>query len=196
MKKISLFNVLLFATAILFAGASLSSCGSGDDNKSNPEDNNGQSSDEDFGSDGLKGYWVQNTWNQYRPNYDKVTGYRSSLFYFDGEGGGTLWYWVTTLDNVENKSKYVADKIGTFYDTVDGSTKDYFYTKFFMDISPLAGGGQSEEVDTRTYAIEYFVRGTTMSIYFGSESMMLNVSTGSKTSSGSINNFHTLKKVN
>ena len=40
MKKSSFFNVLLFATAILFAGTSFTSCGS-DDNKSNPEDGGG-----------------------------------------------------------------------------------------------------------------------------------------------------------
>ena len=42
MKKISLFNVLLLAAAILFTGTSLTSCGSdGDENKSNPEDGGG-----------------------------------------------------------------------------------------------------------------------------------------------------------
>ncbi len=39
MKINSFFSVLLFVAAILFAGASLTSCGSDDDNKSNPEDN-------------------------------------------------------------------------------------------------------------------------------------------------------------
>ncbi len=43
MKINSFFSVLLFAAAILFAGASLSSCGDGDDNKNNPEGGGGDS---------------------------------------------------------------------------------------------------------------------------------------------------------
>jgi len=43
MKINSFFSTLLFAAAILFAGASLSSCGDGDDNKNNPEGGGGDS---------------------------------------------------------------------------------------------------------------------------------------------------------
>lgn len=43
MKINSFFSVLLFVAAILFAGASLSSCGDGDDNKNNPEGGGGDS---------------------------------------------------------------------------------------------------------------------------------------------------------
>ena len=114
MKKISLFNVLLFAAAILFAGASLTSCGSGDDNKSNPEDNNGQSSNSDGGSDGLRGYWIQNTWDEYQfetnvaPGWvwTHVNGLKTYLIYLDGEGGGTIYTEVTTPDQVENNREY------------------------------------------------------------------------------------------
>ena len=57
MKKYPLFDVLLFATAILFAGASLTSCGS-DDDKSNPE-SGGSSENSTSTKDGIIGWYCQ-----------------------------------------------------------------------------------------------------------------------------------------
>ncbi len=68
MKKISFFNVLLFAAAILFAGASFTSCGS-DDNKNNPEEGGGSSDDQ---SSLLVGKWTRTTSESF-PGSD-VTG--------------------------------------------------------------------------------------------------------------------------
>lgn len=223
MKKISLFNVLLFAAAILFAGALLSSCGSGDDNKSNPEDNNGQSSDEDFGSDGLKGYWVWNNWQDaiieswtywtygnYSPTRETETsGQVARMIFLDGEGGGTMHTSVTTLDRVNNDSKFVSSDLGLFYDTSDGSTKEFYsFDKTYGHVrysgypSYMSGNENRDWTDNyfmdRVSALKYYIQGSTLTIFYNNttETQDLNVSTGSKTSSGSVNYFHRLKKVN
>ncbi len=57
MKKNSFFSVLLFAAAILFTGASLTSCGS-DDDKSNPE-SSGSSENSTSTKDGIIGWYCQ-----------------------------------------------------------------------------------------------------------------------------------------
>ncbi len=192
MKKISLFNVLLFAAAILFAGASLTSCGSGDDNKSNPEGNNGQSSNSDGGSDGLRGYWIQNTWDEYQfetnvaPGWvwTHVNGLKTYLIYLDGEGGGTIYTEVTTPDQVENNSKYLSTKFGTFYDSTNGTTKDYYGSKQYIH-------SESPSHISISSPINYYINGTTMTIFYNNStaSLQLNVS------GSNVNNYHKITKV-
>lgn len=75
MRKISFFNVVLFAAAMLFAGASLTSCGDDkDDNKENPENNQGGEGDESSTdkSSQLVGKWIRTTSEEF-PGSD-VTG--------------------------------------------------------------------------------------------------------------------------
>lgn len=60
---------------------------------------------------------------------EKIMGQESDMIYLDGDGGGTIYFAVTTPDHAANNAKYIADKIGTFLDSADGTTKDYHFIK-------------------------------------------------------------------
>lgn len=93
---------------------------------------------------------------------EKIMGQESDMIYLDGDGGGTIYFAVTTL------------------------YKKYWHS----DVITL--GSNLEDISTgKSYPIEYYVNGTTMTIYYNNvtQSMQLNVS------SGNVNGYHCLKKV-
>lgn len=189
MKKSFYFFSLLLG--LVFGMVMFTACGSGDDNKNNPE----SSGVTDFGSDGLKGYWLRNTWTEWDlesgPGMSDIKGQYSRLIYLDGEGGGTVYQCVSTLDHSANNSKYLAGKVGTFTDTVDGSTKDYHFPHLYSLLS------KKESIIDETFPLEYFVRGTTMTVYYPDYSSdMWNATLGNSTTSGQISGYHRLNKVN
>ena len=120
-------------------------------------------------------------------------GQVSDLIYLDGDGGGTIYFSVTTLDHAANNSKYLAGKVGTFLDTADGTTKDYHFSKrYFHSDGSITMNGSAEDIsEGKSFPIEYYIKGTTMTIYYNNvtQSMQLNVS------SDNVNGYHRLKKV-
>lgn len=81
MKINSFFSVLLFVAAILFAGASLSSCGDGDDNKNNPE-GGGNSGD---GSKSQGQWYIELGRNSQTPyTVDLIQVYIDATTYYHG----------------------------------------------------------------------------------------------------------------
>ena len=189
---------------LVFGMMTFTACGGGDDD--NGGNDSGQTSggditpQEDYGTDGLKGYWIQNEWDDtclesytmynilYDTNIPDIDGECSILISLDGEGGGTIYKKVTTLDHAANNTKYLMEKVGTFFDTVDGSTKDYHFYKTFTHWGP----NNTETLYSNfSSPLEYFIKGTTMTIYYDnvSQTMQLNVS------SGYVTGYHRLKKV-
>lgn len=217
------FYYLSLILGLVFGMMMFTACGGGDDGNGNDDGDNGQTTNndgggsstpqEDYGTDGLKGYWVQNEWHEYiceqtsnpeaigfldgattGDNYDGFNtniskGLRSRVIFLDGEGGGRIYLYVTTLDKVNNNSKYVAEKLGTFQDISDGMTKDYYFPKTFYHLVKYNING--EWTLNAQSPINYYLRGTTMSLYYfdSTESMQLNVS------SGYVTGYHRLKKV-
>lgn len=195
MKKNFHYLSLMFG---LFLGMmAFTACGD-DEEENSPNQNNGtekaEAAKDDFGTDGLKGYWVQNTWKEVTinfwgdPNGNSIMGYWNHIIYLDGDGGGTLYVDVTTLDKVNNDKKFLASKIGTFQDTEDGKTKEYFFPQLYITANNKVTKYENHEA---SYPIEYYIKGTTMTIYYANvtKSMQLNVS------SGKVNDHHRLKKV-
>ena len=187
---------------------------------SSDDDDNKPGQQTDFGSDGLKGYWVQNNWKEVvveEFNYHTPTGvygtYRyertestnghvTMMIYLDGEGGGTMHTNVTTLDRVNNNSKVVSTDLGSFYDTADGSTKQYYsFDKYFWYDKYIGDSSQDKSYSfdfhmDKSSALTYYLQGTTMSIFYNNttEKIELNASTGGKSSAGSVSNYHRLTK--
>lgn len=200
MKKLFYFVIL---AGFLFVGINIVSCGS-DDNKSNPENPDGQV---DNGKDGLKGYWMVNTW--YNVNFDEQLGYNTqvtgdinTILYLDGEGGGMIYESVTTIEKivvkndsgrVKDKHKYTAGFAGRFYDPADGSEMDYYFThRYLTKISEYSGTFVNyEEIKNQIYPLTYYIQGSTMTIYYknNTESRQLNVV------SGQVANHHRINKV-
>ena len=205
-KNLYYFSLML---GLVLEMTMFTACGGDDDDSgnSNGQTSGGGSATEDYGTDGLKGYWVQNVWNEtileewtYYGSYTgsknaNTYGQYSDLIYLDGDGGGTICFGVTTLDHAANNAKYLTDKVGTFLDPADGKTRDYHFRK---EYTHERSGPSIYFTDTdreyklgKSYPMEYYIKGTTMTIYYNNvtQSMQLNVS------SGNINGYHRLKKV-
>ncbi len=198
MKKT--FYYLSLLLGLVFGMTMFTACGGGDDDdsgNSNGQTSGGGSATEDYGTDGLKGYWVQNVWDEmicenWSTTQQEVYGEKSKLLSLDGEGGGTIYMTVTTLDHAANNAKYLAGKVGTFLDTSDGSTKDYHFTHTYMHWDPMYFPDPEDDVvGNASYPITYYLQGTTMSIFYdnNTQSMQLNFS------SGNVSGYHRLKKV-
>ena len=231
MKKKIFSWLSIFFVAALCVG--FASCGGGDDDGDDTGQTTGGGSGakEDFGSDGLKGFWVQNNWKEivlerwyyYTPTYimglkggydwdiTATKGQATMMIYLDGEGGGTMHTSVTTLDRVNNDSKFVSANLGAFYDTADGSTKEYYsLDKYYRherysddssrntDKSFNYNNDDNILVTDKESALTYYVTGSTIEIFYDdtTKKIDLNVSTGSNTSAGSVSNYHRLKKTN
>ena len=225
-KKIFSWLSIFFVAALCIGFAS---CGGGDDDGDDTGQTSGGGSGakEDFGSDGLKGFWVQNNWKEivveqwtyytpadgYGAYYWDITetkGQATMMIYLDGEGGGTMHTSVTTLDRVNNDSKFVSANLGAFYDTADGSTKEYYaldkyYEHERYSDNPSRNTDKSFNynddhvlVTDKESALTYYVTGSTIEIYYDdtTKKIDLNVSAGSKTSAGSVSNYHRLQKTN
>lgn len=186
------FYLISLLLSLVLGMTIFTACGGDDDNSDLTADQ---------GTDGLKGYWLQNTWSEtylekwyfYPSRDEEIMGQESNMIYLDGDGGGTIYFAVTTPDHAANNAKYIADKIGTFLDSADGTTKDYHFIKKYWHSDVMTLGGNLEDISTgKSYPIEYYVKGTTMTIYYNNvtQSMQLNVS------SGNVNGYHRLKKVN
>ncbi len=197
MRKL-FYLVLMFG--FMCGTFSMISCGDGD-GKKNPENTNGG---EDFGADGVKGYWIKDSWETLLfdgyadASWGKfsVKGDVSMMLYLDGEGGGVMYRFVTTLDKliVKNDTGYVKDKkqytsgyVGRFQDTVDGSENDFYHPCLF------ASNFSTTEIKSlnQTYPLTYYIQGSTMTIYFNNntETLMLSVV------SGQVSQYHRMKKV-
>ncbi len=187
---------------------------------SSDDDDNKPGQQTDFGSDGLKGYWVQNNWLDIAVEvtyYHTPAGYYGTykitettetkgqvtiMIYLDGEGGGTMHTNVTTLDHVNNNSKFVSTDLGSFYDTADGSTKQYYsFDKFYWYDKYSGKPSEDKEFSfdyskDKTSALTYYLQGTTMTIFYNNttEKIELNATTGGKSSAGSVSNYHRLTK--
>ena len=192
---------------LVFSLMTFIACGGDDeeDNGGNGQTAGSSAATEDYGTDGMKGYWIQNTWDEIKLEawtYYSYTGYKnadtygqeSNLIYLDGDGGGTIYFSVTTPDHAANNAKYLAGKVGTFLDTADGTTKEYHFRKSYWHYR--GSGVYVSDTDTEYAAeasspIEYYIKGTTMTIYYAdlTESKQLNVS------SGNVSGYHRLKKV-
>lgn len=201
--------------SLVFGMMTLTACGSDDDDGGNAS---GGGEKEDFGSDGLKGYWVQNVWQDivveqwtditYYPRVSYETtetkGQVTMMIELDGEGGGTMHTSVTTLDRVNNDSKFVSTNWGAFYDTADGSTKEYYsFDKFYWHDRYSSNPSNNKDYSFTTKkdivsALTYYVRGSTIEIFYDNttQKMDLNVTTGSKTTAGNVSNYHRLRKAN
>lgn len=202
MKKNFYYMSLLLG--LVFGTAMFTACGGGDDDisgNSSGQNAGGDSAVEDYGTDGLKGFWVKNVWDEtvleewyfYLSKEEKIVGQVNDLIYFDGDGGGTIYFSVTTLDHAANYTKYLAGKVGTFFDSADGMTKDYYFSKrYFHSDGSITVNGRTEDVsEGKSFPIEYYIKGTTMTIYYNNvtQSIQLNVS------SGNVSGYHRLKKV-
>ena len=226
MKKKIFSWLSIFFVAALCVG--FASCGGGDDDGDDTGQTTGGGSGakEDFGSDGLKGVWVQNNWKEivlerwyyYTPaGYDtyhfditETKGQATMMIYLDGEGGGTMHTSVTTLDRVNNDSKFVSANLGAFYDTADGSTKEYYSLDKYYEHERYSDNPSRNTDKSSNYndyhvlvtdmesALTYYVTGSTIEIFYDdtTKKIDLNVSTGSNTSAGSVSNYHRLKKTN
>lgn len=230
MKKNFYYLSLMFG--LFFGMTMFTACGGDDDGDDTGQTSGGGSgAKEDFGSDGLKGFWVQNNWKEivlerwyyYTPTYimglkggydwdiTATKGQATMMIYLDGEGGGTMHTSVTTLDRVNNDSKFVSANLGAFYDTADGSTKEYYsLDKYYRherysddssrntDKSFNYNNDDNILVTDKESALTYYVTGSTIEIFYDdtTKKIDLNVSTGSNTSAGSVSNYHRLKKTN
>lgn len=196
------FYYLSLMLSLVFGLMTFTACGGDDeeDNGGNGQTAGSSSATEDYGSDGLKGYWGQNVWSEtyleawhfYLSREEEIRGQVSDLIYFDGDGGGTIYFSVTTPDHAANNTKYLAGKVGTFLDTADETTKDYHFSKIYWHSDHMTLGGRLEDIsEGKSYPIEYYIKGTTMTIYYNNvtQSMQLNVS------SGNVSGYHRLKKV-
>lgn len=201
MKKT--FYYLSLLLGLVFGMTMFTACGGDDDDdggNGNGQTSGGGSATEDYGTDGLKGYWVQNTWNEtylekwyfYLSREEEIKGQQSDLIYLDGDGGGTIYFAVTTSNHAANNTRYLAEKVGTFLDTADGTTKDYHFIKKYWHSDIVSMNGNYEDISVgKSYPMEYYIKGTTMTIYYHNvtQSMQLNIS------SGNVNGYHRLKKV-
>ena len=194
MKKLSYLIFFAFATL------TITSCGSGDDSKTNPE-NNGSSSMADIGKDGLKGYWLSDEWNEAiatvgiweSENSAPVGGYSypvyrgsrqatmfeySTLVYLDGEGGGTIWVPVSTA---EKGGGYFQKLIGDFRNTSSGELISLSYLSE-LQFGPTPYGVESwVKTPDKVIkgAIVYYQQGSTLQIFYGNTEMWtFNVNNG------------------
>lgn len=227
-KNFYYFSLLL---GLVLGMTMFTACGGDDDgNDTGQTTGGGSGAKEDFGSDGLKGFWVQNNWKEivleewyyYTPTYimglkggyswniTETKGQATMMIYLDGKGGGTMHTSVTTLDRANNDSKFVSANLGAFYDTADGSTKEYYsldkyyrHDRYSDDSSrntdkSLNYNEYNILVTDKESALTYYVTGSTIEIFYDdtTKKIDLNVSTGSNTSAGSVSNYHRLKKTN
>ncbi len=203
MKK--LLYLFMMTTVIL----SFTACGSdGENEKKNPESGNndkGGSTSSDVGKDGLKGYWLQNGWQEasaivgiwesetssYGPNPDQIYSYPvrkgseqktmfeyTNMIYLDGEGGGTVWIPVSTD---EKGRGYFKEKLGNFSNITSGESFSLSYlgeTQFTA--SPYGvESWLTQPAKVLKGAIVYYLQGTTLQVFYGtSEMWTYNVANG------------------
>ena len=195
-KNFYYFSLLL---GLVLGMTMFTACGGDDDgNDTGQTTGGGSGAKEDFGSDGLKGFWVQNNWKEivlekwyyYTPTYimglkggydwniTETKGQATMMIYLDGKGGGTMHTSVTTLDRANNDSKFVSANLGAFYDTADGSTKEYYsldkyyrHDRYSDDPSRNTDKSLNYNEDNilvtdKESALTYYVTGSTIEIFY------------------------------
>lgn len=101
------------------------------------------------GRDGLKGYWMS----------DREYSDCKRVYYFDGEGGGTVYYYLNTSSTYWNRDcdchRYNTDYVGTFngtkyYKQRDAGMSALIYT--IMGSSIVISTNGSDDIEYLNYS--------------------------------------------